>query len=190
MTFRRAALLVGVLAALAPAGCGQAPTGGGVASVADTVRPSSGASPSVSPSASPDPLAFARCMRENGIDMADPEPGGPARIHVRGKDKGAVEKAHKACSKYMGGGEGKARVDPEAHDRLLAFARCMREHGVDMADPVPGDGRVMIKRPEGGEAASEKAHKACEHHLPGRPGGGPGGPEGSEGSEGSGDGAG
>ncbi|GAA2985438.1 hypothetical protein GCM10017559_01230 [Streptosporangium longisporum] len=128
-------------------------------------------------------------MRENGIDMADPEPGGPARIHVGGKDKGAVEKAHKACSKYMGGGEGAARVDPEAHDRLLAFAKCMREHGVDMADPVPGDGRVMIKRPEGGEAASEKAHKACEHHLPGRPGGpqdpqGPGGPEGSGGDAG------
>src|SRR5687768_16498792 len=110
MTFRRAALLVGVLAALAPVGCGQAPTGSGVASVADTGRPSSGASTSVSPSASPDPLAFARCMRENGIDMADPEPGGPARIHVKDKDSGAVEKAHKACSKYMGGGEGKARV--------------------------------------------------------------------------------
>ncbi|MEU4834473.1 hypothetical protein [Streptosporangium sp. NPDC023615] len=186
MTFRRAALLVGVLAVLAPASCGEAPAGGGVASVADTGEPPPGVSPSASPTASPDPLAFARCMRENGIDMADPEPGGPARINVRSKDKGALEKAHKACSRYMGGGEGRGRVDPEAHDRLLAFARCMRENGVDMADPEPGDGRVMIRRPEGGEEASEKAHKACERHLPGRPGGSgdPGGPEGSGGDAG------
>ncbi|SNS84374.1 hypothetical protein SAMN05216276_1017125 [Streptosporangium subroseum] len=166
MTFRRTALLLGVFPILALAGCGGAPAEVGVASVAKT----GGASPEASPSTSPDPLKFAQCMRENGIEMADPEPGGPVRIDARGKGKGAVEKAQKACGKYMGGGEGKRRIDPKDQDRLLAFVKCMRENGVDMPDPEIAGGTVRMRRPEGGnDAAMEKAQKACEDHLPGRP---------------------
>jgi hypothetical protein len=167
MTFRRTALLVGVFPILALAGCGGAPAEVGVASVAKT----GGASPEASPSTSPDPLKFAQCMRENGVKMADPEAGGPVRVDGRGMDKGVMEKAQKACGKYMGGGEGKGRIDPKDQDKLLAFVKCMRENGVDMPDPEIKGGSVMMRRPEGGDdAAMEKAQKACEDHLPGRPG--------------------
>ncbi len=46
-----------------------------------------------------------------------------------------------------------AIVDPE--EALLAFAACMRDNGVEMADPtVDADGNVQLARPgQGGEEA-------------------------------------
>jgi hypothetical protein len=54
---------------------------------------------------------------------------------------------------------------------MVAFARCMREHGIDMPDPT-GDG-LVLRRDDGGrgggpDPSSEKfreAEKACDHHL-------------------------
>ena len=46
---------------------------------------------------------------------------------------------------------GAIELDPEQQaemqEQLLDFAQCMRDHGIDMADPVFGeDGRVEIRR--------------------------------------------
>jgi hypothetical protein len=75
------------------------------------------------------------------------------------------------------------KTDPrQAH---LDFARCMREHGVDMPDPTfDDDGNVQLEVREGGgevEQAGEvdgtfrDAEKACRHHLAGVMGDGPDG---------------
>ena len=45
---------------------------------------------------------------------------------------------------------GDIELDPEQQaemrEQLLEFAECMRDHGIDMADPVFGeDGRVEIR---------------------------------------------
>ena len=68
-------------------------------------------------------------------------------------------------------------------DEMLAFAKCMREHGIDMPDPTfDGDGRVAISaaRVDGDEDAStgpafdfesdefQDAQKACGGKLGGR----------------------
>ncbi|MCG5219592.1 hypothetical protein [Streptosporangium sp. KLBMP 9127] len=167
MIVRRAALLVGVLPLLALAGCGGTPAETGVASA--NVGTAKTATPS--PTTSSDPLKFAQCMRENGVDMKDPDSSGRVSVMARG-DKGQMEKAHKACGKYMqGGGMNKGRAnDPKAQDAMLAFTKCMREQGIEMADPGAEGGAIKIQRPKGSEEEFEKAMKSCEEHLPGRPG--------------------
>ncbi|RSD19247.1 hypothetical protein [Amycolatopsis eburnea] len=55
-------------------------------------------------------------------------------------------------------------------DKMREFAKCMREHGVDMPDPKPaGDGGGMAIT-LGGDGADvskiEAAQKACKHLMP------------------------
>ncbi|WP_141704175.1 hypothetical protein [Planobispora rosea] len=153
--------------------CGQAPE----AEVATAGGAASSTGPSASPSASAqeDGVKFARCMRENGIDMPDPEPGGE-RVKITGKvDKNKLDKAHEACREYAPEAMRNPVDDPGARDALLAFARCMRENGIDVPDPdFSGDGvGIKIGGPELNPHSPEfeKAHKACEKLLPGRPSG-------------------
>lgn len=54
-------------------------------------------------------------------------------------------------------------------DRMREFAKCMRDHGVDMPDPKPGEGGGMAIT-LGGDPADqgkmESAQKACKQFLP------------------------
>jgi hypothetical protein len=50
-------------------------------------------------------------------------------------------------------------------DAVVAFAECMREHGIDMPDPqINGDGgiAIAIEGTPGNEAEMEAAQEACE----------------------------
>ncbi|WP_329429226.1 hypothetical protein OG339_10175 [Streptosporangium sp. NBC_01495] len=155
---------VAAISLVALAGCGQ--TGG--AKVASAGEPAASATPSASSQA--DGLKFAQCMRENGVDMPDPEPGGN-NVMLRGKtDADTLKKASEACRKYNPVGSGKKMMnDPKTQDALLRFARCMRENGVDMKDPDFSGGAVRI----GGEGMdpesprTKKAIESCQEHLPG-----------------------
>ncbi|MEV6880120.1 hypothetical protein [Amycolatopsis sp. NPDC051128] len=54
-------------------------------------------------------------------------------------------------------------------DKMRDFAKCMREHGVDMPDPKPaGDGGMAVTLGGGpGEASKiEAAQKECKHLMP------------------------
>ena len=125
-------------------------------------------------------LDFARCMRENGVDMPDPKfeggrvtmrAGGPGDTISREK----MQAAQKACAKYQ-----KAIKPPDLSDAeqaenkkaALANAKCMRENGVpDFPDPVfdeNGGAQIRITKeldPEG--PAFKKAMQACEKTMPG-----------------------
>jgi hypothetical protein len=86
------------------------------------------------------------------------------------------------------GGASKTKTDKKNDPEKagLDFARCMREHGIDMPDPKAGEGgMVMIgggpssggevtANPSGPPPGFEEAHKACEHFLEGLIGEGPG----------------
>ncbi|TYB42889.1 hypothetical protein [Actinomadura chibensis] len=48
-------------------------------------------------------VEFAQCMREHGVDMPDPGPDGKIRLPSEGVDRGAVEKARKACQGSLPG---------------------------------------------------------------------------------------
>lgn len=106
-------------------------------------------------------LAFARCMREHGIDMPDPDTsgGGPGVVTFRAggaasagtkldADTSTFAEAHEACKDLMGDA-GPINMSPqqqqEMQDQALAFSRCMREHGINMPDPTFDGGGVMMK---------------------------------------------
>jgi hypothetical protein len=121
-------------------------------------------------------LDFARCMREHGIDMPDPEVDEQGRIKMRVGGPGGgtrpdpkkLEEAQKACGDLLGGGDGDRQLDPAERDAMVAFARCMREHGIDMPDPT-GDGLTVRREgddgPDPDSEAFKEAEKACDHHL-------------------------
>jgi hypothetical protein len=56
----------------------------------------------------------------------------------------------------------------EFRDAALKFARCMREHGVDMPDPKPGERGLVIGGPDmeqADRATLERAQEACQKIL-------------------------
>ena len=148
-------------------------------------------------------LEFAQCMRDNGVDFPDPvvEADGTIAFGLRpGRGAGPQDgeglqdigrdpnlpAARAACNEIIEGlalGPGAQNFDElriELMDRLLEFAQCMRDHGVDVADPdpnafSPGGGGG---RPFGGldldDADVSAAFEVCQDALPTRLGRGGG----------------
>jgi hypothetical protein len=99
-------------------------------------------------------LAYAECMRENGIDMPDPEVDAGGMQQRLGEDADpdseSFRRADEQCSTHLEGMV-QDRMDdlsPEERERLqeqmLELAECMRERGYDMPDPQIGSSGVRI----------------------------------------------
>ena len=180
-----------VLATLLLTACtGASAAPSGVASLTDPGASSSpGSSPAPSGSLSPEDamLAFARCMREHGVDMPDPQPGqkGLTFAAKPGTDMKAMDEAQQACGPIMqraGRGPG-ASLSPEELDKLVKFAQCMRAHGVDMPDPQTSGGGIQIggrDKLDPNGSTFQAATDACSSLLPG------GGPKTDSGGDGAG----
>jgi hypothetical protein len=112
--------------------------------------PQASAAPSPPPADGPEALlAWASCMRENGVAMDDPQFGiDGALIGGLGKDgpgtkadaEGeAYQLASEACSDLLS--SFKAPLDAaqqaERTAQLVVWAGCMREQGIDIPDPQP-----------------------------------------------------
>jgi ABC-type glycerol-3-phosphate transport system substrate-binding protein len=137
-------------------------------------------------------LKFSKCMRDHGVDFPDPQRVGSGGIKLTGRNINPndpnTKAAQRACQKYMqvGGGE---TLDPAKRAKLqetaLRYARCMREHGVDMPDPRlsgkggltfqagPGSGGGPTSKGSAGKGLGvnpdspkfKEADKACNHIL-------------------------
>ncbi|MGI9584610.1 MAG: hypothetical protein ACR2N7_03375 [Acidimicrobiia bacterium] len=133
-------------------------------------------------------LAFAQCMRDNGIDdFEDPDLGddGSIGFSFRGGgaatdiDRETMQSAFEACRENLEGlSLGPGSVDrSEIEDTLYEFAACMRENGIDMPDPdlsafgpgqgEQGQGDPNASGPFGGsidpdDPAFQEALEACE----------------------------
>jgi hypothetical protein len=130
-------------------------------------------------------LDYVECMRDHGIDMPDPQPGGGILVQQSADDEGDDEvgaapvfddegfaAADAECQKFMEAAFGAMEIDPEREaemqENMLEYAQCMRDHGIDMPDPqFDGDGRVAIQigDPDGGQRMDqeefEAANEAC-----------------------------
>ena len=161
-------LLAPALAALALAACGGE----------DPAPASNGTSdrPTVDEKTKQAMLDFARCMRANGVDMADPQFESGGRVLQRGPqkvDRDKLRTAEKACAKYRDAVKPPELSDTEKAEMrkaALAHARCMREHGVDFPDPqFDENGGAEVHLGRGLDPSSAKfreADKACRDKLP------------------------
>jgi hypothetical protein len=174
MTRTRMGLLPGLLLALAlaVAACGGGGGGGmsnGVASLGDGK-----ATPTTSPGGSSDPkqgaLAFGRCMRQHGIDMPDPEidADGGVAMHLPpgvGPDSPKLKAAEQACNQYLPNGGQPPKASPQQQQQMLAYARCMRQHGINIPDPKP-DGGIHIEGVNPDDPKFKAAEQACQQYQP------------------------
>jgi len=107
-------------------------------------------------------VSFAQCMRDHGVDMPDPtfsDNGGAFAVHAGGsvtdENTPALKAANEACQPIMDAAiKDMPKPSPEEEakmrDDALKFAKCMRDHGVDMPDPTFDDkGAITIEAPEG-----------------------------------------
>lgn len=155
---RRVIILAGILLALA--GCG----GGAEEPTASSATPSAAAS--IDPHARN--LKFAECMRENGVDVPDPEPGkGMTMKFGPGTDQQKVQKAMEACREWAptGAANGGA-VDPKRDEQMRAHSQCMRDNGVE-SYPDPENGMIRLDPSSGQDPDLETAQEKCASLMQG-----------------------
>lgn len=145
-------------------------------------------------------LAFAACMRDEGIDWPDPtvdadgsidllgglQPGagGAARLF---SDQDSLEDGFAVCGSIVEGAsflpEGGPGLNEEQQDQLLEVAECLREQGLDVDDPdlsalgAGGGGPAAIFGDafDPTDPAVQDAIGQCQGIFVGGPGGGFGG---------------
>jgi hypothetical protein len=162
MTIRPVAAALFALAALGLAACGEdTPSAAGSAASKDEMRQAQ--------------VKFAECMRENGVDMPDPQTEGGKTVFKVGGDSGIspekFETANKACEKYQKDLRPELTEEDQQKfkEQALAHSRCMREHGIDFPDPTfdaEGGARVRLGGGSGGKLNDEDpkfkaAQEAC-----------------------------
>jgi hypothetical protein len=167
-----------------PAGS-EDPAGTDDPALADDPVGSTGSTPSDSivdaadtPSTDPEQamLDFAECMRNEGIDMPDPEPGGGITMSAGDRagdnDPDALQQAQETCQPLLEASMANIERDPEREaemrEQMLAFAECMREHGIDMPDPEfdeNGGVAIQVGSADGDQGPDEdefeEASEAC-----------------------------
>jgi hypothetical protein len=171
---RQAGAMAGLLTAVAlvaGACAGSDHPGKTVASVAAEAGSTSAATPAATGMG--DPLAFAKCMRENGLpDFADPKPGVGISADVVNSPQFKAAESH--CKQFMGALQGgpDGAVTPKdqwSSADKLKYAQCMRQNGVPkFPDPDANGGFIFL---EGGgidprSPQFKKAEAACAKYQP------------------------
>jgi hypothetical protein len=189
-------LLVIVFLAAACSGNSASP---GVASLGSTTSTTAGAATgggSSSPSAAAAQLLkFSQCMRDHGLtNFPDPTSQGDIEFQNVGKNNPnspQFQKAQKACQSLMPGALITSAEKAAANTKALAFARCMRAHGVANFPDPNGHGVIKITPATNLAVNSpqyDKGQSACQNLSNGfdmmtqGPAPGAGGPAGSSGS--------
>jgi len=145
----RVLALATILCAVLLAGCGGSSPSSTATTGSEATTPASSAARATatttsSSTASP-ALAFAKCMRANGVsNFPDPSSAGGAQFRIPAGGNGAApafRAAQAKCQKLLGGGLPAfgSTTHPSAQTlaKLLKIARCMRQHGVpQFPDPT------------------------------------------------------
>jgi hypothetical protein len=131
-------------------------------------------------------LAYAKCMRDNGVDYPDPQfdangspqfNGSRTQFDAQRNDP-VFQKAETACQDKRPQFGAGFQLDPEQQaatkENLLKYAKCMRDKGIDYPDPTFGsDGRPQFgaNGPGGdinrNDPAFEAARSACQTEVGG-----------------------
>jgi hypothetical protein len=157
--FAAAAVIVTAGLVLSAAACGGSPAGAGA------------------PAQQNGPVAFARCMRSNGVpNWPDPDSSGVFdKSKLASQQLGAsttrVQAAQRACNHLLpngGSGPNAARVQ-QVKALSLRFAQCVRAHGVPNFPDPDSTGRIPDPASAGidqGAPKFESANQACGRYRP------------------------
>jgi hypothetical protein len=121
-------------------------------------------------------VQFAQCMREHGQNVPDPDGDSDSYTVTppSGGPNAAWDAAIDACRQYLPGGGAPEPPSAAELEAQRQYAKCMREHDIDMSDPDPNTGRSQI----GGRLANaprdqlradpgyQAAAEACKDKLP------------------------
>jgi hypothetical protein len=177
-TVRTAATVIATAGlALLAAGCGGS-SGSHVAQLSSTTTPSSSSSTTSAASAhQSDAVAFARCMRTEGVShWPDPNSSGvfdKSKLTTKqlGASSSQVQAAQSACNHLLpngGSGPNASQVRQE-RARGLHFSQCVRSHGVPNFPDPGSDGRIPDPATVGinqGSPKFEAANQACRKYRP------------------------
>jgi hypothetical protein len=131
-------------------------------------------------------VKFARCLREHGVNVSSSTGSGQATLRVNGGNPNVMQAAQNACKRYQPSAA-KENLTPQEkvarEEAVLKFAKCMREHGIDVHASTSGGGvQIGIQGSRGASGpnpespAFQGAQKACQGPLPFKgpgPGAGP-----------------
>ncbi|UBU08346.1 hypothetical protein [Nonomuraea gerenzanensis] len=165
-THRSAALATIALAAVALTGAACGNSQEPARTVASMAPQAGTASAAPQGGSKADPVAFARCVRENGVpDFKDPEPGVGMGDGID-LNSPVFKQAAEACKEFMPAPP--PQNDPGATwstaDKLK-YAACMRDNGVpSFPDPDANGGFKLDDDPN--TPQFKKAEQACEHYQP------------------------
>jgi hypothetical protein len=146
---RRGALLAAAVLALGMSGC---------STTEQTAADADG------PTAREAAVAFAECMRENGIDMADPDSSGMVRIEPELQEQAGFADAQRECSHLLSDAapvDGDGGMPTDMREQMLELAQCMRDAGYDFPDPDFSGGGAVIGIGEGGVDPSDPDVRAA-----------------------------
>ena len=156
----RAWALLAVAAGLTLSACSASADGTEVASLQ---RAGGAATESAGTSVSSEAelLAYVQCVRDQGVDLADPTVDADGNLTLGGGGSGggtgvptidhdALVTAQEACGEVPPGAFGSGLRDTtEFQDAALVFMQCMRDEGIEVADPDfsttsgPGGGGML-----------------------------------------------
>lgn len=162
---RRAPVLpvLGLLLTVALTACGSADDDVSAAST-------SGSGDNDSSSAEDGELAFYDCMRENGIDLPDPDPnqeGVQLDMSAIDPDDPASKAALEECEQLLPGGGEPPEQDAESLAALREFTECLRENGIDMPDPGADGALSMPQGVDPNSAEFQAAMDECQDLIAG-----------------------
>jgi hypothetical protein len=168
--------LFAIVLALALSGC-TTDNGEGVASVSGTGAAQQSANPS-QPAADPEERVrqFVACLRDQGLDVPDPDPGDEngksvLRFDDAGIDKATFNAAMEKCQQYLPQGEENHQMTPEEIELQRAFAQCMRNNGYpQFPDPDPQDGQFKNLEIDKNDTNVRATVDKCRGEHPSSPG--------------------
>jgi hypothetical protein len=138
LTFAAVAAVTALLV-LALSACGGSDEGDGIASAGGAENRADPAETETTARLDADAqaLVFAKCVRDNGVDMPDPGPGRQGLVDAfqavsDDYDRATLQQALGACEDLLP--QYPQEEHPAGDDWMLALAECLREQGLDVSD--------------------------------------------------------
>jgi hypothetical protein len=157
--------------------CGSESDDDGVASLSEDAGNGSGDDAQTPEELEAELQTYAECLRDQGIEVADPVVTEDGEVEWEPIDDGAGPGGREALSAAMdecgtppvdlrGGGSGEG-MSEEAQQAMLEYAQCMRDNGVeDFPDPdTSGEGAPFPDSIDRESPEFEEAHEACQDLL-------------------------